>query len=323
MLAEAPDQRADQQRLPQGIADAIDRQRDPDHGGIPAEPGLAVIGPDRGIDVHRDRQDQEHQQRAARLCQTGDGAQRASRVGTGKAETAAAVSGHGLGQDKQAKDQVGAGHGCCGVERGAGIDPCQHPADQRAKHEAHPEARADQPEAATAIRGWGDVGDEGGGGGIGRRSDARDDPRGQQQPDAGRSCQHQVIGGHHRQRDQQHRAASKAVGQAADRRAEQELHHCKRGGKHPAPQRRLAKVAAGDRPDQVGHDRKDQADADGIKRHRDQDEGQGKTGGGMGHDCPAIAIRRRARASGAAKKGECEVARVVTQAAGQAAVMAA
>ena len=153
VFAKAADQRADQQRLPQRERNAVDRKRDADHRRIPAKAGLAVIGPDRRVDVHRDAKEQEGRQQAPKARQAGDGTKRAKRVGARKAEGASGGVCHRLGQDEPAEGQVGQRQACSGIERRTRVDRRQKPADQRPEDKAHAEACADQAKAPAALVG--------------------------------------------------------------------------------------------------------------------------------------------------------------------------
>ena len=76
------------------------------------------------------------------------------------------------------------------------------------------------------------------------------------------------------ERDQQHRAAPEAVGEAAGQRPAHELHDGIERGQQAQDMRGRDDVAAGEVLDQLREDRQDQADAEHVEDQRDDDEDQ-------------------------------------------------
>ena len=198
--------------------------------------------------------------------------QRPHRIGALQAQWRTALRRQRFRQDEKAIEPIGKAQAGGDPERQPRIDIAEHAAERRAQDEAGAERDADLAEHRRALVRRGDVGDIGKGGGDAGRGDARHQPADEQPPQRRRQRHQHIVGRKPEIRQQHHRAAAKPVGQRAEDRREEELHHRPGGAEHaehPRGARGIVVDKALDQPWQNGND-----DAERQRVEQDGDENE-------------------------------------------------
>ena len=217
------------------------------------------------VDAVEDKVEQaQHEQQPAqpRLARhLRDGHQRVEVAGA-DGRGLALIARQRLGQQEEAQqhvDQRKPGRRKCG---GFQADLAEHGPQRRAEDQPQPPRHADEGEVLGALRGLGDIGNIGRGGGQIAARDAADEPPQEQHPQRAADAEHCIAGGLAHQAHQQDRPAPVAVAELAHQRRGEKLRSGVDHGDHGDHQR-FAAVA----PDDVRRDGQEHAEADDVHQH--------------------------------------------------------
>jgi len=170
-----------------------------------------------------------------------------------------------------------------GGEKGqAGAIFAQYAAERRPEDESQAKGSPDQPEILRALLRRRDIGDIGIGGAETRAHDPGNDPR-DEQPEQCRRKSHQHIGdGIAAERAEQYRSSAETVGQVSDNRSEDKLHRGIGKGQPAGIDRSPRQGTAGDIGDQLRQHGHDDAKAQHVDQHDQENEDQGGLARGSG-----------------------------------------
>ncbi|CEE83610.1 hypothetical protein XAC2852_900004 [Xanthomonas citri pv. citri] len=274
-FAEPAHQAADQQRIDDDAADT-------DPGQYPAHfaraPMVLVTGEQHenaGIDVMRQVGQEHHRRQAEHLRVAAQQFERAQRIGVRPVQPrGAALGGQRFGQHEPAIQHVQQGKPGGKPERPAQPDAAQPTADQRAGDKADAEGGTKHAECAGAFVRWGDIGDVGIGGGEAGRAHAGDDPRQQQHRQAVGNGHQDEVQAQAKAREQDHRAATEAVGERALQRRADELDGSEQEAEPADPAGGHDVVATGEVAHQIREYRNDDPEGQHVDQDGDEDEDQ-------------------------------------------------
>ena len=236
---------------------------------------FAKIGPDARIDEKREADHEANDHEAPKVGELGDRFERTERVRTLDVKRPANAVSDGFGECKIAEDRVGTCKQSSGPKRRARAifskDAAQHWADDK----TDPKGRANEAKVGGFILRFGNIGHICGGCRLRCGRDPADDAANHQKPDCASHGHKHVVEGHDDKGDQQNGSAPEPIRDRANGGPKKELHHCKCGRQHPAPERRLPQIAALKALDQIGHHGHDEADPHAVQNDSQQDKDHG------------------------------------------------
>ena len=270
-FAEALEQRAEQRALHDRRDRADREQRDAVVPRGPAEPERRVQHPRRVQDELRQDRQRVDPHQSADAAQLHEALQCGERIGLREREAGATIGRQGFGQDEETVGHVDQRERGGDVERQADVLRAEEPADHRADDEADAERGTDQSIALPRVSG-----------GVTSAIYALATEKlaavappitrtASSQPSDGaraisrKSRPRPVMG------EQHHRPATEAVRQRPEQGRARELHHAVDRGHHAVPVG-LRVSSDGEFADQRRQHRDDEAEAEHVEQHADEDE---------------------------------------------------
>ncbi len=155
----------------------------------------------------------------------------------------------------------------------------EHAADGGSDDKANAESGAHQTEICRTLVGRAYIGDIGIRGGIGGAGDAGKQAGDEQPRDRRRQRGDQIVDAQHGQRGDQDRSTPESIAQVADGGCTEKLHQGEHEVEPAAPKRGGAHALSGQFTDELRDYRDDDAEADGIDQHGDENKRQRVTAG--------------------------------------------
>ena len=279
LAADPRDEHPREHALGNGHDEADEGERITDLGAGPVKLGYGVERPGAGQDLVSELPQEQRTEQPAHRRELEDLQQRAERIGARPVKRAARLPRQRLRQREVAERGVGERDGAGGEERRPRPQAPEQAADGRTDDEADTERRPHETEILRAPRRRGDVRDVG----VRRREGcarhARHHAPDEQPRDHGRKSHDQVVATEREQREQQHRPAPEAIAQVAEHRGAEELQQRVHERQPAAVNGGPVHAHSGELHDEPRQDRQDDAKADRVDQHGDEDEREGATAG--------------------------------------------